>query len=194
MATSPRRLGSENAESRLKLMDATERVMVEHGYAAVSSRRVADEAGLKHQLVHYYFRTMDELFVETFRRRADQNLARLDAVLSSDRPLHDLWAHTADPRGNTFTEEFVALANHRDEVRTVIAEYAERFRATQIEVVTAAMERAGVDAMPPDVIVVLMTSVSRVLAMEDSLGVTGGHASTRAYIADALDQLEPAAD
>ncbi len=168
--------------------------MLRHGYAAVSSRRVAEEAGLKHQLVHYYFRTMDDLFVETFRRRADANLARLDDIVESEQPLHALWAHTADPRGAAFTEEFVALANHRDAVRSVIAEDAERFRAAQIGVVAEAMARAGVDEMPPDVIVVLMTSVSRVLAMEASLGVTGGHDATLAYIDAALDQLEPPPD
>ena len=52
--------------SRTALLDAAERLMVEKGYGAVTSRKVADEAGLKPQLVHYY-RTMDELFLEMFR-------------------------------------------------------------------------------------------------------------------------------
>ena len=46
----------------------------EEGYAAVTSRRVADAAGLKPQLVHYYFRTMEDLFLEVFRRRAEEGL------------------------------------------------------------------------------------------------------------------------
>jgi DNA-binding transcriptional regulator YbjK len=32
------------------------------GLSAATSRRVAEKAGLKHQLVHYYFHGMDELF------------------------------------------------------------------------------------------------------------------------------------
>ena len=51
--------------------------MLEEGYAAVTSRRVAAQAGLKPQLVHYYFRTMDDLFLAAYRRRADQGLERL---------------------------------------------------------------------------------------------------------------------
>ena len=36
-------------------------------YAAVTSRRLANKAGLKPQLVHYYFRTMEELFVDELK-------------------------------------------------------------------------------------------------------------------------------
>ena len=57
------------------LLDAAEQLMLDDGYAAVTSRRVADKAGLKPQLVHYYFRTMDDLFEAIFRRRAEQGLA-----------------------------------------------------------------------------------------------------------------------
>ena len=48
------RTGATNArgEASLKLIiDTTERLMLDEGYAAVSSRRVAKEAGLKRPLV-----------------------------------------------------------------------------------------------------------------------------------------------
>ena len=64
--------------------------MLDEGYAAVTSRRVAARARLKPQLVHYYFRTMDDLFLEVFRRRADENLARLDRAVAADGSLHTL--------------------------------------------------------------------------------------------------------
>jgi TetR/AcrR family transcriptional regulator len=50
------------------ILDATESIMVEEGYAAVTSRRVAERAGLKSKLVHYYFRTMEDLFVAVYER------------------------------------------------------------------------------------------------------------------------------
>jgi len=58
--------------------------MLSEGYAAVTSRRVAAEAGLKPQLVHYYFRTMDDLFLALYRRRADQGLERGRQALLAD--------------------------------------------------------------------------------------------------------------
>src|SRR5215471_3761473 len=109
--------------------------MRSEGYAAVTSRRVADEAGLKPPLVHYYFRTMDDLFLAVYRRRAEQSLERHASALASVRPLRALWALSTDPRGTVFTMEFVALANHRKEIRTQIAHHAERFRQMQLDAI-----------------------------------------------------------
>ena len=63
MVALARRFGLENSKTRTHLLDAAEQLMREEGYAAVTSRRVAAKAGLKPQLVHYYFRTMDDLFI-----------------------------------------------------------------------------------------------------------------------------------
>src|SRR6478672_1134389 len=90
-AGATRRLGAPDAKNRTVLLDAAEELMREEGYAAVTSRRVAEKAGLKPQLVHYYFRTMDELFLELFRRRADEGLEAQAQVLQSRQPLWALW-------------------------------------------------------------------------------------------------------
>ena len=127
-ASSPRRLGAEDSKTRAQLLDAAEQLMLEEGYAAVTSRRVAAKAGIKPQLVHYYFRTMDDLFLEVFRRRAEQSVARSSRAMAADRSLRTLWQFGADLGGATFNIEFVALANHRKAIRDEIASYAERFR------------------------------------------------------------------
>ena len=59
----PRRIGALTSKTRSSLLNAAESLMRESGYAAVTSRRLAAKAGLKPQLVHYYFRTMDDLFL-----------------------------------------------------------------------------------------------------------------------------------
>ena len=97
-ATTARRLGAETSKSRAALLDAAERLMLQEGYAAVTSRRVAASAGLKPQLVHYYFRTMDDLFLALFRRRAEQGLERQAQALASPQPLWALWDLSRDPR------------------------------------------------------------------------------------------------
>ena len=73
---SARRIGAPDAKNRGVLLDAAEQLMLEEGYAAVTSRRVAEQAGLEPQLVHYYFRTMEDLFLEVFRRRAERGAER----------------------------------------------------------------------------------------------------------------------
>jgi AcrR family transcriptional regulator len=191
---STRRIGAPDSKTRARLLDATEQLMLEEGYAAVSSRRVAGKAGLKPQLVHYYFRTMDDLFLEVLRRRAEQNLDRYGRALTSDRPLRALWELTTDSRGAAFTMEFAALANHRKAIRTEIARYAERFRRMQLDVVARVLDNSGIseDRCPPVVALLAMTGLSQVLALEQTLGITTGHDETIAFVGRQIDELENA--
>lgn len=195
-APSPRRIGAPDSKTRARLVDAAEHLLLGEGYAAVTSRRVGAAAGLKPQLVHYYFRTMDDLFVEVFRRRAEENLARFQQVVAAGASLRELWRFSADPRGATFMFEFVALANHRKEIRTEIARYAERFRSAQLHALSGALARAGAgpDRIPPLVALLLMTGLSQVMGIERALGVTTGHEAAMRFVAEQIDRLEPPGD
>ena len=118
---SARRIGAPDAKNRGVLLDAAEQLMLEEGYAAVTSRRVAERAGLKPQLVHYYFRTMEDLFLEVFRRRAEEGLGVLRrTALESPQPLWALWRFSTDPEATRLTMEFMGLANHRKALRAEI--------------------------------------------------------------------------
>jgi AcrR family transcriptional regulator len=189
---SSRRIGAESSETRAALLDAAERLLIREGYAAVTSRRVAAEAELKPQLVHYYFRTMEDLFLAVFRRRADQATVRHEEALASPQPLRAMWAFSSEPAGNTFTVELAALANHRKAIRTELARYGEAFRARQLEALTQVMAARGIDPeeMPPVVLLMLMTSLSQGLSMEDGIGMSLGHDETRALVERWLTRLE----
>jgi AcrR family transcriptional regulator len=189
---SPRRIGAEDSSTRAQLVDAAERLLLEEGYAAGTSRKVAARAGLKPQLVHYSFRTMDDLYVEVFRRRAEVNLAKFEQALAADGSLHNIWKLNNDPRGAAFSIEFAALANHRKEIRAEIARYAERFRAAQLQALGDALNRAGVpeDQMPAIAALLLMTGLSQVFALEQMLGMSTGHEQTRRFVEGAIARLE----
>jgi len=192
--SSPRRIGTTDSQSRTRLVDAAEQLLIEEGYAAVTSRRVAAKAGLKPQLVHYYFRTMDDLFVDVFRRRADANLERFEQAVRADGSLRSLWRLNADRDSAVFTVEFVALANHRKAVRDVVAAYAERFRAAQLGALEAALRAHGLaDRLPPVVAQLLMTGLAQVMALEQALGVTTGHDAAVAFVEQTLANLQPEA-
>jgi AcrR family transcriptional regulator len=192
-APQPRRIGAADSKTRAQLLDAAEQLLLDEGYAAVTSRRVGAKAGLKPQLVHYYFRTMDDLFLEVFRRRADESLTHFERSVATDHSLRMLWRLNTDPRGAAFMSEFVALANHRKSIRTEIARYAERSRAAQLEALSAALQADGIppEQFPPIVALLLMTGLSQVLALERGLGVTAGHDATNAFVQRAIDRLEP---
>lgn len=191
MATE-RRIGAPDAKNRTVLLDAAERLMLEEGYAAVTSRRVAERAGLKPQLVHYYFRTMGDLYLAVFRRRAEQGLEAQARALQSPQPLWALWRYSSDPRITAFTVEFMALASHREELRAEFARYGELFRQRERQAIAEVLARYGIDTseVPPVVWAVFATSLSRVLVMETALGMSAGHSETLEFVEAWLRQLE----
>jgi AcrR family transcriptional regulator len=190
--TTPRRIGTESSKTRAELLVVTERLMREGGYAAVSSRRVASEAGVTPALIHYYFPTLDDLFLAVFRRGADKNLERHARALESPQPLRALWEFSLDPEGTALLTEFMALANHRKSIRAEIAEYAERFRRQQADLLASRLQDYGVDVdeFAPAAIFFLMANVSRGIVMEDALGSTTGHAETLELVERLLQRFE----
>jgi AcrR family transcriptional regulator len=191
MPPTKRRLGTEDSATRAALLDAALQLMLEDGYAAVTSRKVAARAELKPQLVHYYFRTMDDLFLELVRRGAQQNLERQAHALSSDRPMRALWDYVSDPAGARMTMEFAALANHRKAIGAELASYAEQFRQLQSEALAQIFGRAGdLGGFTPEALAFLLTATSQMLAMEETLGLTTGHANLRSTVEGYVERLD----
>jgi AcrR family transcriptional regulator len=188
-----RRIGAETSKTRGLLLDATEHLMLKEGYAAVTSRRVAAEAGVNPALVHYYFRTMDDLFLAVYRRRAEQGFERQEQALASRQPLWALWEFSRDPRGTALSMEFVALANHRPVIRAEIAASAQRVRDRELRAFADVLSSYGAAAeqLPPVVVAMFMSSVSRFLVIEEeTLGLTTGHAETVAFVEEILRGFE----
>jgi AcrR family transcriptional regulator len=126
-----RRMGPRGSEIWHAMLDAAEEILREDGYGALTSRQVAERIGVKQRLVYYYFRTMDDLIVETFRRLAERELDRLASALAHERPLHELWDVYFHASSDTrLVSEFMALANRvatlREEVRAFIEESRRR--------------------------------------------------------------------
>ncbi len=189
---STRRIGTADSKTRAKLLDVAERLMLEEGYPAVTSRRLGREAGLSNQLVHYYFRTMDDLFLEVFRRRAEEGFARFRVAMETSASLRTIWEFRADGPGAVFNVEFAALANHRKAIRAEMAHYAEQFRTMQLDAIGHVLvgNDSLPDALPAEAILLAMTGVSQVMALEAALGVTGGHDATLGFIEGLLDELD----
>ena len=187
-----RRMGTETSETRFLLLDVTERVMIEDGYAAVSSRRVAKDAGVTAALVHYYFATLDDLFLAVLRRRAEQQLERHERFLSSPQPLRALWSFSSEQAGTVLLMEFMALSNHRKSIRKELADYAERFRKFQLEALSSRLEEYGLDPaeVPPEAVLVLIAGISRTVVMEKALGMRTGLPETVALVERYLDRFE----
>ena len=177
--------------TREALIEATAQIMVDEGYAAATSRRVAAKAGVKAALVHYYFPSMDDLFVAVLRDKAETNLQRQRQAMAESEPLHALWQLNSAHDTQLFTE-FLAMANHRKAILSEIVSYAMRFRDIEEGAMTLALKARGVDleSFPPVVMSMIMGSLARMVLHEQGLGITRGHDQARAFIEQCLDRFE----
>lgn len=189
--TTSRRIGAEDSAVRALLLDTTEQLMLEDGYAAVTSRRLAAKAGVKQPLVYYYFRTMDELLLAVFRRMSEHMLERLRLALDSEQPIRALWDLKSDHSRTALTMEFLALANHRKVVQAEIARHAELVRSLEAKGLARLFQARGIEAqIPPLVVTVLLTSLSRGLVQERALGISKGHSPTHTFVEACLRYFE----
>ena len=181
----------QREDSRTRLVEAAEQLMREEGYAAVTSRRVASKAGLKPQLVHYYFSTMDELFLAVMQRGIEQNNEFLFRALAAAEPLQALWEFAFNPQIAVMTAEFAALANHRKTIRAQIASYGKQLRDLQISTTARVLKANSVSraVCPPAALAIIMDLVARGLVSEAAIGMSRGHAETIALVQRYLRKL-----
>jgi AcrR family transcriptional regulator len=190
MAT-PRKAKADDGGTRRRLLEATAQIMHDEGYAGATSRRVAAKAGIRQPLVHYYFPTMDDLFLAVLREGADVALDQMRAALTDNDPLRALWALNSDPRRSVLNTEFMALANHRKTIGAELKAYAERVRDMETAAVTLVLRAQGIDlgTHPPIVISMLIAQIARSLCNEDAVGVTLGHDEMRRFVEGQIDAL-----
>jgi AcrR family transcriptional regulator len=192
MATNP---GSHarGSRSKLRLIEAAYDLLGEEGYNAFSARRVAQKAGLKPQLVHYYFRSMEELIVAVFQRSSAKYFRLHDEALSSRHPLRALWALNSNlPEGKLMTE-YVALGKVYPALRAEMRATGESFRRMQIEAMERVYAERGIEGgtIGPEGMVMLMSAVARNFVIEGEVGVTLAHGEVHGLIARLLDHFDP---
>lgn len=182
------------SDTRTRILDATEEIMLEEGYAGVSSRKVAARAGLKSKLLHYYFATMDDLFIAAFQRREDRHVARFAGAAASGKPLHSLWELAVDAAASRLYLEFNALACHRPAVREFIARSNSRDRITTTSALESVFAQYGIDPerFPPKVVATAMAGMARVFATDRALGSAEGHRESLEFVRLLLGSLEGA--
>jgi AcrR family transcriptional regulator len=188
----PRRPRAATAEKRLRLLDAVEEIMLKEGYAAVSSRSVAAAVGIQAPLVHYYFPTLDDLFVAVLRRRAARNVERMAEALASPEPLRAWWELASDPRGTALFVELLAAANHRPALKAEVGDVARTVRRMQIERLASVLDEYGIDPdeLPPALVAAAMQGLAFSLVQDQVAGYETAHGEAAAAMAQLVARLE----
>lgn len=195
-ATAKRRIGAESSETRALIIEATEAVIREEGYAAASTRRVALRAGLKPSLVHYYFPTTDDLLLAVFEQGAAQSDKMIEIAVASGDPVRALWRFFSDNSRTALSVEYLALAIRRPAIREKIAAHSETMRKQQVALFERVIgeQLSGPDGCPPAGLSVILAGIGRALFMESALGVSSGHQEAVQWVDQWLDRLLPPAN
>lgn len=192
--TKTRRHRPATEEKRERVLDATEEIMLEEGYAAVSSRSVAHRAGINPPLVHYYCGSLDDLFVAVLRRRAEGNVDRITRALDADEPLREWWHLASDPRGAALFVELMAAANHRPPLRAAFGAYARHVRATQVERLHHLLPEYGIDPddFSPALVAAALHGLAFALVSDEAAGYDTDTEGARESMTSFIDRMEKA--
>jgi AcrR family transcriptional regulator len=188
----PRRRRAATVEKLQRLLDATEEIMLREGYAAVSSRSVAAAVGIQASLVHYYFPTIDDLFVAVLQRRAEPNVERMAAALESPQPLRAWWDLASDPRGTALFVELLAAANHRPALRAEVGKVAYEVRRMQMLRLEPLLAEYGLDPdeFPPALIASAVQGLAFALVSDRAAGYDTAHEEAADAMTRLLERLE----
>jgi AcrR family transcriptional regulator len=180
-------------------LDAAERLLVSTGYAGISVRRLAEEAGANHGLVHYYFGSMEELFLRVLERFTGKLIERQRAMYATEAPFIEKW-RTAMGYLEEDVEagypkvwfELQAMAWNHPDMRERLVRVNAEWRAVLSDAFTTAAEDYGLDAkrFPVTAMVSLVMTFNEGLMLERISGISDGHTELLGGIDRWLQELE----
>jgi TetR/AcrR family transcriptional regulator len=183
-------------ETEEAFLDAAERLLVEVGYAGITTRRLAEEARANHGLVHYYFGSMENLLVRVLERFTERLTSRQRAMYADPTvPFLEKWRQAMrylvgeDVDYEKIWLELQALAWNSPDLQKRVAHVNEQWRA----VLTEALEephRSYEIPMPLDALVSLVITFNEGIILERAQGITTGHAQLLAWIDGWLEGKE----
>jgi AcrR family transcriptional regulator len=176
------------AEVEEAFLDAAERLLVEVGYAGITTRRLAQEADANHGLVHYYFGSMENLLVRVLERFTERLIARQRAMYAAEIPFIEKWREAMryldEDSASGYHKvwyELQALAWNKPELRERVAHVTEEWYAVLAEAFEDARREHRID-MPLDALVTLVATFNQGLILERLSGVDHGHSALLAWI------------
>jgi AcrR family transcriptional regulator len=181
------------------LLDAAEELLIDVGYAAVTTRRLAERAGVNHGLVHYYFGSMEEVLLQTLERFTRRLIDRQRAMYGTEAPFLDKWRTAMGYLPEDISAgypklwyELQAMSWNRPEFRERVVKVNAEWRAVLTDAFEKAMRTYGIDRrrFPVEAIVSLVMTFNLGLQLEQLIGVDEGHAALLAMIDRWLSSAE----
>jgi AcrR family transcriptional regulator len=169
------------------LLDAAERLLVEVGYSKITTRRIAEEAGVNPGLVHYYFGSIENVLVRTLERFTERLTARQRELYAAEGPFIEKWRTamrylvSEDVTYEKIWLELQALAWNRPELQEPLARVNAEWRAVLLQAFEEPHRELGIE-MPLDALVSLVMTFNIGIMVERLGGVETGHAELLDWI------------
>jgi AcrR family transcriptional regulator len=180
-------------------LDAAERLLMEVGYAGITTRRLASEAGLNPGLVHYYFGSVDEVLLAALQRFTGRLIDRQRSMYAADEPFIDKWRRAMEYLEQDLAAgypkiwlELQALGWNRPVIRERIARVNADWRAVLTDAFARAADEYGLEpqAFPVEALVGLVMTFNQGIELERLSGISDGHDAVLAGIDRWLESLE----
>jgi AcrR family transcriptional regulator len=162
------------------LLDAAEQLLVEVGYARITTRRLAEEAGVNHGLVHYYFGSNENLLVRALERFTERLIERQRELYAADLPFIEKWRTamrfliSEDVTYEKAWMELQALAWNHPELRGQLASVNAEWRAVLTDALREPHRNLGIE-MPLDALVSLVMTFNIGIMVERLGDIETGH-------------------
>ena len=203
MDKGPQRLLAEAdlGETKAKILDAAFRRLAQEGYAALSMREIARDAGVNHALINYHFRSKDQLVIAVLDEANRQLLERQHRMYRGAGGFAEKWAAARQFYKSDLASGFVRMQAELWAASLANPGLREKFlprvlawKQVVLEGVTealATLKRCGVKLPPPFTAEVIACWISEFwLGMEfaDLLGAPEDKVPHRAAL-DAMQKL-----
>src|SRR6478609_3999346 len=83
-------------DTRLRILAAAKGVLLDVGYAHLSTRGIAEAAGVPLSQIHYHFGSKQNLMLALLDLENQMRLARQAAMYEADKPLWEQWLQACD--------------------------------------------------------------------------------------------------
>jgi AcrR family transcriptional regulator len=180
MAVSSDHASEPGSTPQERLLDAAERLLMTVGYAHITTRRLATEAGVNNGLVHYYFGSNDNLLVQALERFTKRLIVRQHDLYASDLPFVEKWRTamrflTNEDLGyEKVWFELQALGWNDPDVRERLARVNDEWRSVLTSAFEMPHRELGIP-MPLDALVALVMTFNMGVIVERLGGIEAGH-------------------
>ena len=193
---------SARAETEDAFLDAAERLLIGVGYSGISTRSLAEEAGANHGLVHYYFGSMENLFVRVLERFTERLIARQRQMYGrTDISGVEKWKTAMGYLESDLAAgypkiwlELQAMGWNRPDIAERVAQVNSVWRAVLTEAFDGMTAEFGLDReqFPLPAIVSLVMTFNEGIMVERLSGISSGHRDLMEMVERWLESLEEA--